>query len=232
VRLIIAECSVTYTGRGDTILPRAARAILLKRDGAVSIHSDFGNKPLNYMGKGNVHSVSTDDEGATVWTFDTRKESIRIVLHDVMTDSDHLLAELEPGLARDGTEPQLQQWLSDNPQTFGVGWTTVRREFLTGAGPVDLLVLDDKGDPQAVEIKRIATAASIYQINRYVAALNEEVEEGDPAIAGIVAAVEFRPKTVELAAKFGVRLVTIPRALFMNVAPPVAPAAGSTSSSL
>jgi RecB family endonuclease NucS len=208
MRMVIASCSVTYTGRGDTQLTRATRAIFLKTDGAVSIHSDFGNKPLNYMGKGNVHSEAFMEDGTLVWSFDTRKESIQIVLHEVYTDSEHRLEEVEPGLTRDGTEDQLQAWLAEHPEALGEGYTTVQREYPTGAGPVDLLVQDANGTPVAVEVKRVAMIDAVDQVSRYVEALL--TEQGFREVRGIVAALDVRPKTRLLLQKRGFEWVTLP----------------------
>ena len=50
MRLVIASCSVDYSGRLDAHLPRATRVLMLKADGSVLIHSDGGSyKPLNWM---------------------------------------------------------------------------------------------------------------------------------------------------------------------------------------
>lgn len=49
VRLVIATCSVDYKGRLGTHLPLAKRLIIFKGDGSISIHSESGYKPLNWM---------------------------------------------------------------------------------------------------------------------------------------------------------------------------------------
>ncbi|TMK25347.1 MAG: DUF91 domain-containing protein, partial [Actinobacteria bacterium] len=52
MRLIVARCSVTYTGRGSTHLPEAIRLLMIKADGTFMIWSDGGGskvKPLNWM---------------------------------------------------------------------------------------------------------------------------------------------------------------------------------------
>lgn len=208
MRLLVASCSVTYTGRGDTKLARATRAIIIKEDGAVSIHSDAGNKPLNYMGKGNVQSITENEDGTFTWAFDTRKESIQIVLHEVYSDTSHLLEELEPGLVRDGTEPQLQAWVAAHPDSLGEGYTLVEREYPTGAGPVDLLVRDEVGTPVACEVKRVAMLGAADQVSRYVEALR--AEEGFEEVRGMIAALDVRPKTRALAEKRGFAHVTLP----------------------
>jgi hypothetical protein len=50
MRLIVARCSVEYTGRLTAHLPEALRLIMLKADGSVLVHADAGGyKPLNSM---------------------------------------------------------------------------------------------------------------------------------------------------------------------------------------
>ena len=48
MRLIVARCEVTYTGRLSAFLPESTRLLMLKEDGSVLIHADSGGfKPLN-----------------------------------------------------------------------------------------------------------------------------------------------------------------------------------------
>src|SRR3712207_632849 len=50
MRLIVARCEVTYTGRLTARLPEALRLLLLKADGSVMVHADTGGyKPQNWM---------------------------------------------------------------------------------------------------------------------------------------------------------------------------------------
>jgi RecB family endonuclease NucS len=42
MRLLVARCEVTYTGRLDAFLPEAVRLLLLKSDGSVFVHTDSG----------------------------------------------------------------------------------------------------------------------------------------------------------------------------------------------
>ena len=48
LRLIVARCDVTYTGRLSAYLPEATRLVMVKADGSVLVHADSGGyKPLN-----------------------------------------------------------------------------------------------------------------------------------------------------------------------------------------
>jgi len=40
MRLIVALCTVEYSGRLSTVLTPAVRAIIIKSDGSVTVHSD------------------------------------------------------------------------------------------------------------------------------------------------------------------------------------------------
>ncbi len=42
MRLIVARCEVTYTGRLTAYLPEATRLLMLKADGTVMVWSDAG----------------------------------------------------------------------------------------------------------------------------------------------------------------------------------------------
>jgi RecB family endonuclease NucS len=48
MRLIVARCEVTYSGRLNAFLPESTRLLMVKEDGAVLVHADAGGyKPLN-----------------------------------------------------------------------------------------------------------------------------------------------------------------------------------------
>jgi hypothetical protein len=48
MRLVVARCEVTYTGRLTARLPEAVRLLMFKTDGSVLVHDDTGGfRPLN-----------------------------------------------------------------------------------------------------------------------------------------------------------------------------------------
>jgi RecB family endonuclease NucS len=50
VRLVVARCEVTYSGRLNAYLPEAVRLLVFKADGSVLVHADSGGyKPLKWM---------------------------------------------------------------------------------------------------------------------------------------------------------------------------------------
>ena len=84
MRLVIARCSVDYTGRLSAHLPLATRLLMVKADGCVAIHSDGGAyKPLNWM---NAPNRLEETDGKWVVT-NPKGESITITIEEVLSDT-------------------------------------------------------------------------------------------------------------------------------------------------
>jgi endonuclease len=198
VRLVIARCSVDYSGRLTAHLPMATRLLMVKSDGSVLVHADGGSyKPLNWMSP-----PCTLTEGDGLWSVRNKAgEELRITIEELLADSSYELG-VDPGLVKDGVEAHLQELLAEHVQTFGDGWTLVRREYPTAIGPVDLLCRDADGKHVAVEIKRRGEIDGVEQLTRYVELLNR-----DPMLApvrGIFAAQEIKPQARVLATDRGI----------------------------
>ncbi|WGT46066.1 endonuclease NucS [Tessaracoccus lacteus] len=209
MRLVIARCQVDYVGRLTAHLPMATRLILVKADGSVSVHADDrAYKPLNWMSPPCTMQVSDPEpevaeHGVTqVWQVRSKDgDTLRILLADVMHDSDHELG-IDPGLQKDGVEAHLQALLAEHPTTLGDGMKLVTREHLTPIGPVDLLLRDDGGRLVAVEVKRRGEIDGVEQLTRYLDLMNR-----DPLLApvrGIFAAQQIKPQARTLATDRGI----------------------------
>lgn len=208
MRIVVAECSVLYSGRGDTTMGRAVRSIMIKNDGAVGIHNDVGNKPLNYMGKGNVFTETIDeDAGTTTWRFDARKEYIQITLYAILTDFQTELDDGSVPIVRDGTEDDLQAFLFDHPELIEKDLMPLQREYQTSAGPIDLMFVNDS-EMIGVEVKRVAMLGAIDQCVRYRKALTEQ--HPDTEIKVYLVALDVRPNTMKLAEKRSIPYFIVP----------------------
>src|SRR4249920_4280232 len=89
MRLIVARCEVTYTGRLSAYLPESTRLLMVKDDGAVLVHADAGGyKPLNWMTPPTV----VEESGETLVVRKLKGEDrLEITLHEVLSDVDHLM---------------------------------------------------------------------------------------------------------------------------------------------
>lgn len=197
MRLVVARCSVDYTGRLSAHLPLATRLLVLKADGSVLVHSDsLSYKPLNWMSPPCSLAESAADD-VLLWTVTNRAgESLTIRISEILHEHRAELGD-DPGLIKDGVEAHLQELLAENLDPLGTGWTLIRREYPTAIGPVDLLCRDESGAAVAVEVKRRAQLDGVEQLTRYLELLNR-----DPLLTpvrGVLAAQEFKPQARTLA---------------------------------
>jgi endonuclease len=202
MRLIVARCSVRYTGRLATELPEGLRLLMLKDDGTFMVWSDGGGlkvKPLNWM---TPPTVIEEGEGTIV----VRKRAgrsedrLEIRVFEVLSDVEHEMGEAA-ALEKDGVERQLQAELAAQPGVVEEGLMLVRREWPTDVGPVDLMCRDPDGRWVAVEIKRVGTLDAVEQLCRYL-----ECIRADPALAacrGVLAAQSVKSQARVLAAARG-----------------------------
>jgi RecB family endonuclease NucS len=182
VRLIVARCEVTYSGRLKAYLPEATRLLMIKADGTVLVWSDrdgYKVKPLNWM---TPPTVVEESEG-------------RIVVRK------------RPGKHEDRLEIELVEVLSDVSHELGEELRLVRREWPTDIGPVDLMCRDAEDGWVAVEIKRIAGIEAVEQLARYLERIR--VDTARAVCRGVLAAQRFRPQAVMLAELRGIRCVEV-----------------------
>ena len=188
MRIVIARCSVQYTGRLDASLGEAIRMIMVKADGCVAIHADGGAyKPLNWM---NAPNVLVEAEGR--WEVRNPKgEVLAIELHEVLSNSQHHLGD-DLGLTKDGVEAHLQELLAADPTVLEPGLVLVRREHPTAVGPVDLLCRDADGRSVVIEVKRRGEIDGVEQLTRYLDFLRADSSLG--ALRGMFVAQTVAPQ--------------------------------------
>jgi len=203
VRLVIARCSVDYSGRLDAHLPEATRLIMVKADGCVAIHADGGAyKPLNWMNAPNM-LVERGDEWVVT---NPKQETLTITLHEVFSDVSQELG-VDPGLQKDGVEAHLQELLAASPHAIEVGLTLVRREYPTAIGPIDLVCRDGSDAVVAIEVKRRGDIDGVEQLARYIERLHLDSSLGD--VRGVFVAQVVKPQARVLAEARGFRWVEV-----------------------
>ena len=208
MRLVIANCTVDYSGRLDAHLSEAVRLIMIKADGCISIHADGGAyKPLNWMNAPNNIHESTDDDDELTWLVTNEKnEKLTIKVHEVISDFSQDMG-IDPGLQKDGVEAHLQELLAANGDKISDGMVLVRREYPTDIGPVDLLCRDSRGEAVAIEIKRRGEIDGVEQLSRYLDYLNRDGNLRP--VSGIFAAQEIKPQARVLAEDRGIKCLLL-----------------------
>jgi len=206
VRLVVARCEVTYSGRLSAFLPESTRLLMLKADGSVLVHADAGGyKPLNWM---TPPTVVEEEPGRLVIRKRAGRSEDRLDIRiaEVLSDVEHDMGEAA-GLEKDGVERDLQEALAERPEELEEGLRLVRREWPTEVGPVDLMCRDRDDGWVAIEIKRVGTIEAVEQLSRYL-----DFIRLDPAKAecrGILAAQSLKPQAVTLAESRGLRCVEV-----------------------
>jgi RecB family endonuclease NucS len=220
VRLIVARCSVRYSGRLSTEAPEAIRLLMVKADGTFMVWADGGGpsvKPLNWMTPPTVIEESAPDAGES--DVDRRivvrkrgasnEELLEIVISEMLSDSEHEMGspDEDAGLAKDGVEAHLQELLAEQPHWCGEGFRLVRREWPNDIGPVDLMCRDLDERWVAIEVKRIAGIEAVEQLSRYLERIRR-----DPAFLscrGVLAAQLIKPQARVLAQARGLECVEV-----------------------
>ena len=206
MRLIVARCEVTYTGRLNAYLPESTRLLMLKADGSVLVHADAGGyKPLNWM----TPPTAIEDDGETLVVRKRQGKSedrLEIRLHEILADVEHDMGEAA-ALEKDGVERDLQLELAANPEALGEELRLVRREWPTDVGPVDLMCRDGDDGWVAVEIKRIGTIEAVEQLTRYLDFIRRDPAK--EACRGVLAAQAIKPQAATLAEARGIRWVEV-----------------------
>ncbi len=203
MRLVVARCSVDYSGRLDAHLPPAKRLIMVKADGCVAIHADGGAyKPLNWMNAPNT-LVEQDDRWVVT---NPKQETLTITMHELLSDVTTELGD-DPGLQKDGVEAHLQELLAASPESIEQGLTLVRREYPTAIGPVDLVCRDGADGVVAIEVKRRGEIDGVEQLARYVERLRLDSSLGD--VRGVYVAQSIKPQAKVLAESRGFTWVEV-----------------------
>ena len=204
MRLIVARCEVSYSGRLTARLPEALRLLMIKSDGSVLVHADVGGyKPLNWM---TPPTVIEEEPGLIVVRKLKGEDRLDIRIAEVVSDSTHEM-DFDAGLEKDGVEAHLQVALAEAPGFCGEGFRLVRREWPTDIGPVDLMCRDEEDGWIAVEIKRVGNIDAVEQLARYLERIRL-----DPAMRecrGVLAAQVVKPQARVLAQARGIDWVEL-----------------------
>ncbi|HUB73605.1 MAG TPA: endonuclease NucS [Solirubrobacteraceae bacterium] len=212
MRLIVARCAVSYSGRLSTELEQAVRLLMLKPDGTFMVWADGGGanvKPLNWMAAPTVIEEHTGEDGCLRRLLVRKRggeDRLDVAVSEVFSDVEHEL-DASASLEKEGLERELQELLAGAPAWCGEGFRLVRREWPTDIGPVDLMCRDERDDWIAVEIKRVGTIDAVEQLSRYLERIRL-----DPALGscrGVLAAQSVKPQARVLAAARGIHCVEV-----------------------
>ncbi|MEM1871015.1 MAG: endonuclease NucS, partial [Thermofilaceae archaeon] len=201
VCIIIARCSVRYSGRASSTLGPGERVIIVKQDGSVLVHKPEGYEPVNWQPPGTV--ISTELRGGKLVLRAVRlrpHEELVVEVEEVLMLA-HARLRDEEELEMYGSEEEIRDALVENPHLIKEGLKPVEIERRTRAGFIDALFTDSDGRLVVVEVKKgVAGADAVVQLKRYVEALKRELGR---EVVGILAAEKLAKGAQALLAREG-----------------------------
>lgn len=167
--IIIGNCTVDYTGRGESKLTDGDRVVIVKNDGAVIIHRPFGYKPVNWQpGSSLIEARRHGDYVVLTAIRDKPREILNVSFRMIyllivskLVDQGEFVMYM--------SESEIRDILYKNPDLIERGLRVVSKEKDLGMGVVDLIAIDSHENPVLIEIKRTtATKDAVLQLYSYV----------------------------------------------------------------
>ena len=206
---IFGRCTVEYEGRAASTLGPGDRLVVLKPDGTVLVHTDEGQKPVNWQPPGCTHEPSVEDGQFRLRSRRTAPEEELTVAFERVEQV--VTSDVTDGrnLALSGTEEDLRQRILDDPDLVEAGFQPLAIERETPAGAVDVYGEDRDGATVVVELKRKRVGPdAVGQLARYVEALERDLH-ADAEIRGMLVAPSVTERARTLLGEKGLEFVSL-----------------------
>jgi RecB family endonuclease NucS len=206
---LFGRCTVEYDGRAASSLGPGDRHVTLKPDGTVLVHTDEGQKPVNWQPPGCTHEADVDDGRFVVRsTRETPAEELLVRFERLQHVAAFDVTDPEE-LSLSGTEEDLRERILEDASLVEPGFDPLATERDTPAGAVDVYGEDAAGRAVVLELKRRrAGLDAVGQLERYVDALRRDLH-ADREVRGILVAPSATERTRELLAEHGLEFVSL-----------------------
>ena len=167
--VLVASCSVDYSGRTGSQLGEGERLIVLKEDGCILVHRARDYQPVNWQPSGCIIQPSIRGERLIVKAVrPSPLESLTIVVTRVeFFGAFHLRDEAE--FILHASEEDMQRAILLEPEIIEPGLKIVDYEKKVAPGFVDVYGMDTEGNTVVIEIKKDpAGFPAIKQLEEYL----------------------------------------------------------------
>jgi RecB family endonuclease NucS len=206
---VFGRCTVEYEGRAASTLGPGDRLVVLKPDGTALVHTDEGQKPVNWQPPGCRHEVGVEDGEVRIRSVRSSPEEELLVAFEQVEQVATFNVTDQRDLALQGTEEDLRQRILDDPDLVEAGFRPLATERETPAGAVDIYGEDRTGATVVVELKRKRVGPdAVGQLDRYVEALNRELH-ADAEIRGILVSPSVTERARKLLGEKGLEFVSL-----------------------
>lgn len=208
---LYGRCTVEYDGRAASQLGSGARHVMAKPDGTVLVHTDEGQKPVNWQPPGCTQDARIEEGNLELHSRRSSPAEELVVRFERVS---HLAVfemegESSATLSVSGTEADMKKRILENPELIEPGFRPLATERDTPAGAVDIYGEDAEGTVVLLELKRRRVGPdAVGQLNRYVEALERDLHVG-VEIRGILVAPSVTDRARRLLATRGLEFVSL-----------------------
>lgn len=215
--LIVANCSVSYSGRAEAFLDFGDRIIIIKPDKTLLVHQPSGNNAVIYMKQNTQHFLIDDSEGLILKSTNVLlHEYVEIVIRQILNISNCIMSDSEK-VQLWGTEKDMSDYIYDNPELISKDFKPVSREEQTKYGFIDVFGYDKKNNPVVIECKRTKAGPSApQQLRRYIERLAKSKGISTNNIKGIVAAPDITKSSKHMTRELGYKFKKIDPPAYMK----------------
>lgn len=206
---LFGRCTVDYDGRAESYLGPGDRLVVLKPDGTALVHTEEGQKPVNWQPPGGIFTAELVNDRLRV---DSRRtnpaESLEVHFEDLVQVAAFDVTDAKE-LTLAGTEEDLRQRILDDPDLVEAGFTPLATERQTAAGAIDIYGKDSDGITMVVELKRRRVGPdAVGQLRRYVDALHRDLHAG-AEVRGVLVAPSVTERARNMLAESGLEFVPL-----------------------
>ncbi len=167
--LIVAACTVNYSGRTGSQLGDGERLIILKEDGCVLVHRARDNQPVNWQPSGCVIQAQIADDHLLVKAVrPSPLESLSINASKIQLIATITLKD-EAEFILHASEEEMQRAILVQPDIIEPGLQIMDFEKNVAPGFVDVYAVDSEGNTVVIEIKKDpAGVPAVKQLAEYL----------------------------------------------------------------
>jgi RecB family endonuclease NucS len=206
---LFGRCTVDYDGRAESYLGPGDRLVVLKPDGTTLVHTEEGQKPVNWQPPGGSLAAELADGQLRVGSRRTSpSESLEVQFERLVQVSAFDVTDAKE-LSLAGTEEDLRQRILDDPDLVEAGFTPLATERQTAAGAIDIYGTDADGVTMVVELKRRRVGPdAVGQLRRYVDALHLDLH-AEAEVRGVLVAPSVTERARNMLAESGLEFVSL-----------------------
>lgn len=203
------RCTVEYDGRAASELGAGERHLMLKPDGTALVHTDEGQKPVNWQPPGSTHRRRIDGDDLVVESVRSAPDERLTVRFSELSFVAAFDADDEASIDLVGTEADLKRRILEDPEAIEPGFVPLATERETPAGAVDVYGEDSEGRTVVLELKRRRVGPdAVGQLRRYVDALERDLH-ADAEIRGVLVAPSVTERAKALLEEQGLEFVPL-----------------------